>query len=294
MALTGLMAFYIGVTGEQVFAGTLTIEGYPNISAATEAGGIRLSGKYEIENKGDETANAVAPQLEIGSFIWEGDPRVLPQNKRETWQIDALIDPAKLQCTGADRCAGLPLPSAGNFPLLITRHYQDVNGYRFSAADVRNIVLGMPPDSKQQVPILNPAIDGKLGVEGDGTSFTFKANLLNSSTQAKRIAVSFFTSRELRVLTPPQVVDIPPSGLVDVSGKVENFSGLIGSTYAVFIVTQWEENGLRNSSRLVAFASLKTPPSNWKFISLIAGLIIAAMAALYFAVFADRRGTDRG
>lgn len=122
-------------------AAQLIIEGSAEITTEATADGVVLSGKYSITNLGDETARQVYPRFEMGGWQWAGDPRDMPPRAVQSWPFNSRISFAQISCPQNPRCAGLALPSMGFLPLLVMRHYQDLNGYSFSAPEVIRLPL---------------------------------------------------------------------------------------------------------------------------------------------------------
>ena len=102
-------------------AGELTMIGTPQLSTREDGEDIVLEGFYEIENRGDEIAARVYPALELGVFRWSGDPKQISPLGKARWEISERLNSAKVRCDSDVTCAGLKLPTRGEFPLRITR-----------------------------------------------------------------------------------------------------------------------------------------------------------------------------
>lgn len=269
-------------------AGSLTINGSSDLHFSVENDQLKIDGSYSIENKGDETAKEVFPSLELGHWSWAGDPKQLDQSKKETWIINTTIPLTELNCTAKDLCAGLKLPLSGALPLLVRRHYQDLNGYRFSAADIELIEIGDIP-GEARAAIRTPDLDGKLSFDGDGQEFVGTVEFINASAEPRKVALGVHTSRELKVTGPAQVVEIPGNGTKKTRIVLENFRGIAGSSYAVFAIAQWEENGVRYSQKFSSAVRLETRRHGGDY--LLVGIGVAFLLALvvYVTVFRQRR-----
>src|SRR5262245_7503126 len=125
-------------------AGTIRLVGEPFVEAVPDGEGIHLTGRFEMRNDGDETAREVFPALELGGWVYAGEPADINAGQQHVWQIDGAISAEQLGCR-ADaqaRCAGLDLPRRGAFPMFVRKHYRDLNGKAFSAPAVRTIFVG--------------------------------------------------------------------------------------------------------------------------------------------------------
>src|SRR4051794_11475111 len=106
-------------------AGYLTIQGKATLDSRLVSGGkkILIFGKYSIDNQGDETAKAVFPSLEIGQWLWTGEPRDIDATKATEWPIEQSFDVEKLNCPAGQPCSSVTLPTNGAFPVFVRRYY---------------------------------------------------------------------------------------------------------------------------------------------------------------------------
>ncbi len=269
-----------------VWASYLTINGEGKISVSKESSGYLVKGTYEISNFGDETAKNVFPSLTLGAWGWAGEPRSLGIKEKFLWEISATLSENELQCaaTGGDLCAGESLPLRGVFPLLIRRHYEDTNGAQFSAAEVIGVTIGdLSTNEIQRVRARQ--IDGLLLCDGDGSEFACSVDGRNFSDTPHAVAVGLHTSQEIQVQTKPSVVTIDGQGAAVAHFDIKNFTGLMGSKYAVFGVMQWNEGGVRGLRTLFTTVHLKPRDRTNLFIGLGAGIALLAAFLLYLFVF---------
>ncbi len=244
------------------YAGTLTMIGSGGLEATREGPQIRIKGVYAIENRGDETAKEVFPQFRVGHWAWSGTPRAIDAGKKTEWSVDEVFDESKLQCEETEPCASLQLPLNGAFPLLVLRHYQDLNGYRFSAPDVQRLLIGNLT-GEQLDRIQAPALQTTMRTSGDGQKYRGTMETLNLGMKPIRASVSAHTTRELVTASLPPFVDIPPQARTNVEIQWENFSGLEGSGYATFAILQWNDDGVRNflpTSTVLAIKRVSATP----------------------------------
>lgn len=284
-AIAGLAVLFIP---QIAVASFITLLGKPTVTFVANGDSIEVSGSYEIGNSGDETAFDVFPLLRVGSWAWSGAPRDIAPNQKESWEIKSLLKPSDIKCLSADWCAGLDLPVRGIFPMLIQRNYRDTNAAPFSAADVAVVTIGEMADGELAL-AQSTAMKAKFVCSAEGGDFDCEVNLLNSSDSAKKVAVSYHTTKELLVTGPPKAVDLAPSGEASTHIKLRNLAGPTGSTYAVFAVIQWDENGIRKSMSLLQHVKIVrlTEITNYVVAGILALITLAAL--LYGFVFRRRQ-----
>jgi len=278
--MMGLLGF-----GGYSFAGYLTITGSSILQTKKiSKDAFQLKGTYQIKNQGDETAFKVFPSFQVGEWKWAGAPQSIKAGGSFDWQLDEKIPTADLGCPNKSDCIASFLPVVGSFPLRIRHHYSDVNGYEFSAADLQKIQLGDLPKAKLAA-LRVPSLQMTMTVKGNGQKFSGKVKIRNLSDANRKMFISFFTTREIRILTQPQVFEVGPNAIENFPFEVENYSGLLGSSYAFFVSTEWDEGGLRNAaSGHSTLAIKKRSYGNYMIIAAI-GAFLALSALLYFGVF---------
>jgi hypothetical protein len=264
------------------FAGYLTINGTSTITATVEGDKIKFSGVYSIDNTGDETAKNVFPALSLGSWKWAGEPRELLANVKESWPIEGTLTQEML--LGEAKPGENRLPSKGQFPLLVHRHYEDMNGVHFSAPDVSVITLGeLTQDDLSSIRI--PQINSVYTCLGDGKEFACLLDLRNLSDSEKKVSVSYHTSQELQVETAASINLIKPRAQFLVESQIKNFAGLTGSGYAVFAVLEWEDRGVRKSAAVSRVVNIKEPEKKGWFLWGASLSLIFLGLLLYLLVF---------
>lgn len=283
-----IQAVALALTGSVAHAGYLTINGIPNVTATQEGDNVRLKGTYDIENKGDETARNVYPSFQLGSWSWAGAPKNLDPNKRESWSVDEVFPLQQLSCASDSTCAGESLPSTGAFPMYVHRHYEDLNGYKFSAADITITTIG-ELSGNALAAARNPAFQARLNISGSGNDYSGTLEVKNSSPSQKRISVAFYSTNELNIHTKPQVMEIAPQGIGKTNFSSENFSGLAGSTYPVFAVLQWEDYGVRSSLAVPHAVTIQAQDNSKLYLYLSIGAVALALLSAYGFVLKPRK-----
>ena len=274
-----ILAATIGIflaSGSAALAGTLTMVGTPKLGAVLQGDEIVVSGTYEIENKGDETAFDVFPGLEFDKWSWVGKPARVDAGKKQEWSLSEKI---KLSVLDKE------LPSQGRLSFLTRRYYKDVNGYAFSAADLTNFYIGVFTP-QQQVAMQVPDLQVQQEVDGDGQEFTGKITARNLGKEPVKARISIFTARELSPEeAEPRWLEVPTGKTANIRFHLKNVSGLVGSTYAVFGLVEWQHEGIRlsaNSSSVVSIHRVEL--MHWFLIA--AALILVVMGlVIYLKVF---------
>ena len=272
--------------GSHAWAGYLTIIGQPELKATVSPklkDHIQISGSYRIENRGDESAHRVFPSFQIGQWFWTGEPKSLAAGGSFTWEIDAQVPFSQLGCAGGEDCEDAFLPQEGVYPLRARRHYSDSNGREFSAADIYPIEIANLGTS-QLARLRVPEIEGQLEFRGNGQSFEGGLEIRNFSSSRKRVLVSFFTSRELRVLTKSSVQTLQADSLQYFPVKAENYTGLNGSTYAFYGSLEWDQEGMRNSALAVSQVVIEKPKRRHWLVFGAIGVFLVLGGVLYLRV----------
>lgn len=270
----------------------LTISGQSNLTFGVEEGNVHISGSYQIENKGDETAADVFPSFQLGEWSWAGAPKSLDPNKQENWKIDEKFSLEMLHCDRDPACAGQSLPLQGVFPLFVRRHYADLNSYQYSAPEVMMVQLG-DLQGKALTASRNKSLLARLSFEPGSSDFHGRLEVRNLSNEKKKLSITYFTARELQVVTSPRVLELEPNSTSSAAVTVQNFSGLLGSRYAVLAVLQWEEEGIRNSFAASQVIAIMQKDSKWKWLSVTSLSFFLLVGLLYWFVFRRPAKKDR-
>jgi hypothetical protein len=203
-----------------VFASYISL----NTTLRTKVAGDTLQVIVQSVNKGDESAFAVQAEFRVGGkTILAEKTAELPVNA--TYQA-AVSLPLKLK-------------TPGNYPLLLVLHYADANQYPFSALTAHSFVYrqeGVPPFLGQ----VKPAAFEKAG--------TVHFVLKNSGDRAIAARTRLIVPSELTVENDQAALTLAPRAQQSVDFRLSNFSALAGSTYQLFAVTEFENNGLHYTS----------------------------------------------
>ncbi|OQY59239.1 MAG: hypothetical protein B6245_07750 [Desulfobacteraceae bacterium 4572_88] len=227
--------------------------------------------RLTTRNKGDEPAYAVQFEASLGKVSITGKtiPRLSVNEKAgEEFEIkDAFMIP-------------------GHYPLIIKTHYQDANSYRFSS-----LTLGYY-DHKTPV-ISNISVRGEeLDVSANGGG-KLKFILRNSGDQAHMLTLDLHVPNELASIEGTRTLRIGPKSEETIAFTVKNFSALENSSYAVFLLAQYQHDEKHNStsgSTIVHISPMSSglTPSLWLLIT--SGAVIVLGLAIFLI---RRRGTAK-
>lgn len=262
-------------------AAYITLVGEPKIEfTASNPQQVKISGTYSIANQGDESAQQVFPSIQIGSWAWAGDPRFIKANEKTEWKIQTRVPLEKFFDTGKK------LPATGLYPAIVTRHYQDLNGYALSAMDILPAMIGRL--TEEQTTLIRLAeIDGKFTAQGNGQKFKAIAEFNNHSTSPHQAHIRYIVPRELKTDIQSTEIKIPAGSKGEHSVQILNDRGIDGSGYAVFVVAEWENQGLRNATWASTVIAINKVTYAWEWA--VAIVFITLLLALFVYFKAIRR-----
>jgi hypothetical protein len=268
---------------DQASAGELRLTGTPVLETYNTQEGVRIRGLIELKNEGNEPAIEVQPELELGLWNWRGEPkgRLLPQ-ETAVWEFDEPLPEYQFKCSPEEPCSKLKLPNIGLFHVLVTRHYQDENYFQFSSPGVALVGIGEYDKAK-----LSRRASRRFSIESQvreqKQEFRAEISLTNLGAEPLEALLTYHTSEELLLPEKSKVISLPGHETARVAFSLHNRSALPGSAYAVFILLEWNEEGLRNQ---LAFPSRFKIPVDVSALRPFtnAGLIAACATALLFSL----------
>lgn len=263
-------------------AASITMVGNSTFDTSIVGSDLKLHGSYTLNNAGDETARDVFPTFRLGEWGWSGDPRIVEKGAKESWNIDAQIPLKQLGCAHVASCSSENQSTRGVFPILVRNHYADLNGYKFTAPQIVPLLVG-PLNPRETVTVHEPDLQAQLEFHGDGQRFRGELIVQNLTDLRRTVSISGFSSQELGVLDPSQSVTLPPKGEERVKLNVQNFSGTLGSTYPVFALVEWDEDGMRNLVTTSGTVSVARPKhSNLFLIVGVAAILLLGLARYFY------------
>ena len=249
------------------------------LAGSAPAGFIRITTGLEIKderlevtvgNEGDEAARNVQLRLDFLGRELSGEDRteLTPgQAYTEDFEFDR------------DR-ASLP----GAYPAVITVSYTDLNGYPFSALSARLLPIGEAIRGDLHL-TLSPLRLGRRAV--------LPVDVTNRSARPKQVELELKVSSDITVREAARSFAIEPWGKEEFRFTLENFSALEGSTYPVFALAVYQEEGRQYAGLAFALVSIKSPsmwsnPYFW-----LAAIVLALVFALTAWLFLKRKAKAR-
>jgi len=177
-----------------------------------------------VINKGDEAAHNVQAKIRVG------DQKILTE-KRDQLEVDQTY-------TGY-ATFNLPYKTPGQYPLVLVMHYADANQYPFSALTCQTFSYkaGAAPSD-----IFGQMKGDTFWKQGEAKLLLKNMGEVEIETQVKIIA-----PRELTVIGEDQKVILLPKAEKKISFPIKNFSALSGSTYQLFALSEYENQGFHRA-----------------------------------------------
>ncbi|MEE8637769.1 MAG: hypothetical protein V3T21_01860 [Candidatus Margulisiibacteriota bacterium] len=176
-------------------------------------------------NKGDEPAHNVQAEIRV---------------KEKTIPAKKLAQLGVNQVYRAQASFNLSHKKPGEYPLIVTMHYADANLYPFSAL------------TSQTFSYKTDALVSEIFGSMQSTTFwkkgKVKLTLKNMSRSEVKASTYLVVPRELTVAEKPFELSIPSKSARDLNFEIENFSALHGSSYQVFAISEYEKNGVYQTS----------------------------------------------
>ncbi|MCZ7586860.1 MAG: hypothetical protein M5R36_27905 [Deltaproteobacteria bacterium] len=175
------------------------------------------------------------------------------------------------------------IPAApGTYPVLVTIEFADLNLYPFTALNVGGLVIGKSAGPAQLFAKAEPLEMGKKG--------TLTIAVKNTDQTAKKVRARVLGPRELDVRPAAFEFDLPAGEHVKKELAVENFSALPGAGYPIFVVFDYDQNGVRYSYPVATPVRIAQGglSASWRNGIIVAGGVLVALVALY-EVFRRRK-----
>lgn len=235
-----------------------------NTTLASKVENNNLKVMVSVINKGDESAYNVQAEFRFGQKVILAEKKTeLPVNS--SYQAQATIPIPKMT-------------KPGTYPLVLVMHYTDANQYPFSALTCQTFVF-----QKEAVsPLFGQIKPATFSVAGK-LHFTVR-NFSNEEIKTKTYLVA---PRELTVVEENLQLIIPPKSEQSSTFNVKNFSALSGSTYQVFAISEFEDQGLHYTIIAPGTVKIIEDKALWGvnlnlLISILAVLLIIFVAAQFF------------
>ncbi|MFZ5585720.1 MAG: hypothetical protein ACOZHQ_07320 [Thermodesulfobacteriota bacterium] len=237
-------------------AGTIKITA--TAQATLENG--RLSVNLSLVNQGDEAAQNLSLKLiSAGQQIEVPGPAVLAPNQPNQTTLAMPVEPK--------------LP--GTYPAVVQVRFHDLNGYPFTSL-ANALYFHQRPTFAQ---VSGRGLPSQVAGEGE---VSYEITALDQSPL--KVAVRLFAPQELSLGRDRLELELAGRSRQTVSAPIKNFTALVGASYPVLALLEYDQDGLHHSAVAVAVVSLAPPPSFitrlTPYLYLAAGLLVALLAWL--------------
>ncbi|MEA3492773.1 MAG: hypothetical protein U9R38_00085 [Candidatus Margulisiibacteriota bacterium] len=248
------------------FAGYISLE--TKLSSEIVSNTILVD--VNVINKGDEAAYNVQGEIAVGGkkFLLK---KVGELGVNESYQSNL---PVRLR-----------FKSPGEYPLTLLMHYADANQYPFSA-----LTCQVFPFKTKGAP---GSIFGKMGNTKLWKEGALKLTLRNIEKSTKKITTCLAVPRELTVKEGPFTFDLPGKSKKEIRFPLENFSALSGSSYQVFAISEYEQDGAHKTNITPGIITVKEEKTLFgiNYLLIIAAMILMVLFFI-FAQFAGKKKVE--
>lgn len=164
---------------------------------------------------------------------------------------------------------------AGNYPLLTTVHYEDANGYPFSALLASLVKTKKPSRSGIALEAESAEITDKSKI---------KVTVKNLGAKSKDINLFLFISDEFVVKDNTRSITVGSKQSENVVFEVENLGARINSKYTFYVIAEYDEAGKHHSSLAPNTIEVKAKRTlfDTKIILIVLALIVIIIIAMQF------------
>lgn len=253
----------------------LTIQAKSDVRATIRGEKILIEGSYEIKNDGDEEARDVFPEFQLGSESWQESKVNLPAKSQFRWTIKREQPFSVFNSSKTVR---------GTVPLFALRHYDDVNGYSYTAPDVIPLRFGAVSDEEE--------LKLTVTLSDCSGSFAGAAVLLNESHRPKKVHLQVFTTKEFTATIDQAdaIIESGDSQTIRLQGR--DISAIPTSSYAVFVVATWEEGDVLQMVSSFQFVNVKAQTRTTQYLMLFSASIIVPLMCYLLSVYRRPRETS--
>ncbi|MFH1060864.1 MAG: hypothetical protein V1797_19555 [Pseudomonadota bacterium] len=251
-----LMALALAAPAAPAAAGTIKL----TTTAQAKLEGGRLSVEVQIVNQGDEAAQNLSLKLiSAGQQVEAPGPATLPPNQPSKTSLTMAVD----------------VPSPGTYPAVILVRFHDLNGYPFTSLANALYYRDSPTFAQVSGRGLPSAVAGEGEVAYEITAM---------GQDPLKVAMHLYAPQELTLGRDRLELDLPGRSKQNVSLPVKNFSALIGASYPVLAILEYEQAGQHFAAVAVAMVTLAQPPSAvarlTPYLYVAAGLLVLLVAWL--------------
>lgn len=253
-----LLALALALTAPAVPALAGTIKLTTSAQAKLENG--RLSVDLQLVNQGDEAAQNLSLRLvSAGQQIEVPGPATLTPNQPQKIHLEMAVE----------------VPGPGTYPAVILVRFHDLNGYPFTS--LANALYFKDRPTFAQVS--GRGLPSTVAGEGE---VNFELTALGQDPL--KVAMRLFPPQELSLGREHLELEMPGRSKQNVSVPVKNFSALVGASYPILALLEYDLAGLHYSSVAIGMVTLAQPPSTvtklTPYLYVAAGLLVLLVAWL--------------
>ncbi len=228
-------------------------------NAKIEVANGTLTIRANVTNKGDESAHNVQVWVDAAGESKSGEifDRV---GIEQTISTVLEFDISEL--------------GKGRYPVIMRVDYADANLYMFSALTSSYYVV------KENV---NPDVFASLSELEISKTGTIKLTLKNLADKERPLNVKLALPKELSSFNTEQRVTLSPKSEKTINFEIDRFSALIGSTYVVYAIVEYDENDAHYTTFAQNFVKVVEKKS---IFNIPPGVLIAVVAVLIIAFIA--------
>ena len=231
---------------------------YISIQSAVTAAGNKTT--IKVTNLGDEAAYNVQLSLEANNQKTASSiKKQLGVRESFEWNVPLAFK----------------TENPGKYPLILTTNYEDANSYPFSAISVSAFDYKQATVSDIAAKISNLELSDKGILE---------LKIKNTAESAKDADIRLIVPKELTANKDRLSAKVQAKSEMPVNFEIEKFSALAGSSYAVFAVIEYDEEGMHYTS--TANGAVKIVEGSVFSLQKIAVFAMIAVIAVLFAYFA--------
>jgi hypothetical protein len=248
-------------------ASFITIE---TVFRVTETGNGPMF-SVSTKNRGDEPAYKL--QLEVTALAQQ-----FTGSRVQKLDVDQTIE--------TEFRVGEIFERPGHYPIVIRTHYQDANGYPFSALAAGFYDAGGAELSK----VLLRANPVTIPANGKGRLETV---VRNNDAENREVSLRLYLPDELVALQDSVSLDILPNSAEIVVFEIENFSALANSGYSIILVAGYEAQGRHYGSTTSTRVHISEPATMVNYSRLIPWLFAGMTLLVVLLILAKRSKAGR-
>ena len=219
----------------------------------------------KVTNLGDEAAYNVQLSLDINNkkTISSVKERL---DMQESFEWEVPLD--------------TKLKNPGKYPLILTTNYQDANFYPFSAISVSAF------DYKQGTISDIASKINNIDLSDEGT---LELTIKNLAETAKELNIKLIVPKELTADKDKLRAKLPAKTQSTIHFEIEKFSALAGSSYVVFAVIEYDENGRHYTTMASGVVKIAEKKNVFNNKNLLVSLLVVLVAIFIYFQFKKKK-----